>query len=294
VLPSLLLQAIQTVCATSSPGTHRIVARFIASLQYALSRSRRSAVLENLAQIAASGHPGLTSPRERARAAKSMFESLQLSWIEYFAELPGRNERRDLAPRFRGTELLYRALARGRGAVIAAPHVGSWELAGLALARLGLEVHAVSGVQIHPLLARSLRDRKARQGIVIRTPAEGFAPLVAALRQGAVVILLVDGDIHSRSLPAPFFGRAIPFPAGPAILARRARVPILHAHATRGENGRHEISFDGLDEPDPGLGFAEDLARLTTLVARSQERTIAANVTQWCIFRPLWNAADAA
>jgi lauroyl/myristoyl acyltransferase len=251
-------------------------------------------VLENLAQIAASGHPGLTSPRARASAAKSMFESLQLSWIEYFAELPERNESRDLAARFRGTELLYRALARGRGAVIAAPHVGSWELAGLALARLGLEVHAVSGVQIHPLLARSLRDRKARQGIVIRTPDEGFAPLVTALRQGAVVVLLVDGDIYSRSLPAPFFGRAIPFPAGPAILARRARVPILHAHATRGENGCHEVSFDGLDEPDPGLGFAEDLTRLTTLMARSQERTIAANVTQWCIFRPLWNAADAA
>jgi lauroyl/myristoyl acyltransferase len=291
VLPSLLLQAIQTACATSSPRTHRIVARFIASLQYALSRSRRSAVLENLAQIAASGHPGLTSPKARTRAAKSMFESLQLSWIEYFAELPERN---DLAPRFRGTELLYRALARGRGAVIAAPHVGSWELAGLALARLGLEVHAVTGVQIHPLLARSLRDRKARQGMVIRTPDEGFAPLVSALRQGAVVVLLVDGDIYSRSLPAPFFGRAIPFPAGPAILARRARVPILHAHASRGENGRHEVSFDGLDEPNLGLGFAEDLARLTTLMARSQERTIAANVTQWCIFRPLWNAADAA
>jgi KDO2-lipid IV(A) lauroyltransferase len=290
-LPSLLLQAIQTACATSSPRTHRIVARFIASLQYALSRSRRSAVLENLAQIAASGHPGLTSPKARTRAAKSMFESLQLSWIEYFAELPERN---DLAPRFRGTELLYRALARGRGAVIAAPHVGSWELAGLALARLGLEVHAVTGVQIHPLLARSLRDRKARQGMVIRTPDEGFAPLVSALRQGAVVVLLVDGDIYSRSLPAPFFGRAIPFPAGPAILARRARVPILHAHASRGENGRHEVSFDGLDEPNLGLGFAEDLARLTTLMALSQERTIAANVTQWCIFRPLWNAADAA
>jgi KDO2-lipid IV(A) lauroyltransferase len=294
VLPSLLLQAIQTACATSSPRAHRIVARFIASFQYALSRSRRSAVLENLAQIAASGHPGLASPSARARAARSMFESLQLSWIEYFAELPERDGRRDLSPRFRGVELLYRALARGRGAVIAAPHVGSWELAGLALARLGLEVHAVSGVQLHPLLARSLRDRKARQGIVIRTPDEGFAPLVTALKRGAVVVLLADGDIYSRSLPTPFFGRAIPFPAGPAILARRARVPILHAHATRGENGRHDVSFDGLDEPNLRLGFAEDIARLTTLVARSQERTIAANVTQWCIFRPLWNGADAA
>jgi KDO2-lipid IV(A) lauroyltransferase len=287
-----VLQAIQTACATSSPQTHRIAARFIASLQYTLSRSRRSAVLANLTQIAASGHPALTSAGARERTARRMFECLPLSWIEYFAGARvGRGTR---APRFRGAELLYRALAPGRGAVIAAPHLGSWERAGLALARLGLEVHAVSGVQIHPLLARAMRDRKATEGIVIRTPSEGFAPLVQALRRGAVVVLLVDGDVYSRSLPAPFFGRRIPFPAGPAILARRARAPILHAHASRGEDGSHEVIFDGLDEADPRLALSEDLARLTALVARAQERSIAENVTQWCIFRPLWSAADAA
>jgi phosphatidylinositol dimannoside acyltransferase len=287
-----VLQAIQTACATSSPRAHRVAARFIAILQYTLSRSRRSAVLANLAQIAATGHPALTSARARERTARRMFESLPLSWIEYFADARGDGGTR--SPSFRGAELLYRALARCRGAVIAAPHLGSWELAGLALARLGLEVHAVSGVQVHPLLAGALRDRKAREGLVIRTPSEGFAPLVHALRRGAVVVLLVDGDVYSRSLPTPFFGRRTPFPAGPAILARRARSPILHAHAIRGEDGSHEVVFDGLDEADPRLALREDLERLTTLVAQAQERSIAKNVTQWCIFRPLWSAADAA
>lgn len=251
-------------------------------------------MLDNLAQIAACGHPELSSPEARERAARRMFESLQLSWIEYFADRPADGNGHAGSLDFRGAELLYRALARGRGAVIAASHVGSWEVAGLALARLGLEVHAVSGVQIHPLLARAMRDRKAREGVQIRTPGDGFAPLVLALRRGAVVVLLVDGDVFSRSLPAPFFGRATPFPAGPAILARRARVPILHAHAARGQDGRHRISFDGLDEADPSLALREDLTRLTTLVAQSQERNIAAHVTQWCIFRPLWEPADAA
>ena len=248
---------------------------------------------DTLAQIAAAGHPELGSVEARARAARRMFESLALSWIEYFAERPDRPDRGD-SLRFDGAEHLYRALARGRGAVIAASHVGSWEVAGLALARLGLEVHAVSGVQLHPLLAGALQGRKARQGVAIRTPAEGFAPLVHALRRGAVVVLLVDGDIYSRSLPAPFFGRSTPFPAGPAILARRAGVPILHAHAARGDGARHRVTFDGLDEADPALPLREDLARLTRLVARSQERAIAAHVTQWCIFRPLWGRTGAA
>jgi KDO2-lipid IV(A) lauroyltransferase len=223
-----------------------------------------------------------------------MFENFQLAWIEHLAGHPWSGRGDGPALEFRGAELLYRALTGGRGAVIAASHLGGWELAGSALARLGLSVHAVTGVQLHPFVAREVREWKRREGIQVHTPREGFAPLVSALRDGGVVVLLVDGDVYSRSLPAPFFGRSVPFPAGPAILARRVGVPILHAHAARGSDGRHRVSFDGIDEPDPSLPLHEDLKRLTGLVARSQERNIAAHVAQWCIFRPLWSAADAA
>lgn len=266
----------------------------IAAIQYRFHAARRNAVLENLATIGAAGHPELADRAARERIARRMFENFQLAWIEYLAGRPWSGRRDGPALEFRGAEILYRALAGGRGAVIAASHLGGWELAGTGLARLGLSVHAVSGVQVHPFVAREVRAWKRAEGIRVHTPREGFAPLVSALREGGVVVLLVDGDVYSRSLPATFFGRRIPFPAGPAILARRAWVPILHAHAARDPGGRHRVSFDGLDEPDPSLPLREDLARLTSLVARSQERNIAAHVSQWCIFRPLWSAADAA
>ena len=127
----------------------------------------------------------------------------------------------------------------------------------------------------------------------VSTPQDGFAPLVSALRNGEIVTLLVDGNVYSRSLPAEFFGRRVAFPAGPAILARRARVAIIHGHAVRGPGGDHEFCFDGLDEPDFSLPLADDLRRLTAGVARAQERNIAAHVDQWCIFRPIWGT-DAA
>ena len=244
--------------------------------------------------MGAAGHPELADRASRERVARRMFESLQLAWIEYFAGHAGSGRRGGPTLEFRGAELLYRALARGRGAVIAASHLGGFELAGSALARLGIPVHAVTGVQLHPAVAREVREWKGREGIRVHTPQDGFAPLVAALRTGGVVVLLVDGDIYARSLPADFFGRRIPFPAGPAILARRAGVPIVHAHAARGAGGSHRVTFDGMDVPDPSLPLTEDLHRLTSLVARSQERNIAAHVSQWCIFRPLWSTADAA
>ena len=293
MLPRIFLQIIRSTSAALPPSAQRAFARGLAALQYRFSPARRAAVLENLAQIAAAGHPGLADLKARGRAARSMFESHHRGWLEYL----GRRAARTLPPgctfHISGTEYLYRALARGRGAIVAMPHLGNWEIAGIGLTQLGLQIRTVTGVQFHPALASQLRALKEREGIRVSTTQDGFAPLVSALRDGEIVALLVDGDVYSRSLPADFFGRRVPFPAGPAILARRARVPILHGHAIRGANGHHEFSFDGSDEPDFGLPLHEDLCRLTAGVARTQERNIAAHVTQWCIFRPLWGA-DAA
>lgn len=293
VLPRFVLQILRIASAVLPLGVQRAAARVLGALQYHLSPSQRTAVLSNLARIASTGHPGLADPRDRERTARGMFESHHRGWLEYLGRraahtLPGSAE-----VRFTGTEYLYRALARGRGAILALPHLGNWEMVGVALARLGFVVRAVAGVQLHPYLTRAVRALKEREGVRISTPQDGFAPLVAALRAGEIVALLVDGDVFSHSIPAPFFGRVIQFPAGPAILARRARVPILHAHAVRSADGGHRFSFDGLDEPDPTLRLHRDLARLTARVASAQERNISAHLAQWCIFRSIWSA-DAA
>jgi len=293
VLPRIILHLIQSASAALTPSAQRACARGLAALQYHLSPSRRAAVLKNLAQIAAAGHPGLADSKSRGRAARSMFESHHRGWLEYLGRSAALAMPAGSAFRVSGTELLYRAIARGRGAILAMPHLGNWEIVGVGLTRLGLRMHTVTGVQFHPLLARQVRALKERAGIRVTTLQDGFAPLVSALRGGEIVALLVDGDVYSRSLPADFFGRRVAFPAGPAILARRARVPILHGHAVRGADGEHRFTFDGLDEPDFDLPLREDLSRLTAGVARAQERNIAANVSQWCIFRPIWGT-DAA
>ncbi len=248
----------------------------------------------NLEQIARAGCLSLAGTRELDRAARSIFESYHRFLLEYFAQRSLDARALDERFRFRGMECAYRALARGRGAVICAPHVGNWELAGIALSRLGFLVHVVTGVQFHRRWTEAARAAKARERILVSTPEEGYAPLLTTLRRGGLVVLLTDGDVYVRSLEARFFGRTIPFPAGPALLARRARAPILHAHAERGSRGRHVVSFDGMELPDAALSLDEDVLRITRRVAEAQERTIAAHVDQWCIFRPVFGSTDAA
>ncbi|HTM00353.1 MAG TPA: lysophospholipid acyltransferase family protein [Candidatus Omnitrophota bacterium] len=269
----------------------------VASLEYRLRPARREAVHANLRAIARAGHPLLRRPADRERFARSVFRAYHRHLAEFLAQgrlTPGAWDARF---RFEGTEHLYRAAAAGRGAVIAGSHLGNWELAGLALARLGFRVHVVTGTQWNPLLHGAVRELKERSGIAVSTPEDGFTPLIATLRRGGLVVLLVDGDVYRRGLTAPFFGRAVSFPAGPALLARRAGAPLLHAHAAR-DRGGHRIVFDGADLPDRALPLGRDLERLTARVAAAQERNIAAQVGEWCIFRPFFGderaPADAA
>jgi lauroyl/myristoyl acyltransferase len=292
VLARFLFQAALGLAPRVPPSAARLLADIIASLEYRLSPTKRAAVLANLAAIAAAGHPLLARPEDREREARRVFRSYHRSVMEFLAQ------RRlaaawDHAFRFEGTETLYRAAASGRGAVVATSHLGNWELAGLALARLGFRVHVVTGTQWNPLLHGAVRALKEGSGIAVSTPEDGFLPLLETLRRGGLVVLLVDGDVYTRGVPASFFGRAVPFPAGPALLARRAGVPLLHAHAARGPEG-HRVVFDGADAPDRALPLDADLARLTSRVAAAQERNIAAHVGEWCIFRPFFGPAPGA
>ena len=261
--------------------------RLTSSLEYSLASSRRRAVQSNLDRI-------LGPTADRDRTARAIFESYHRFVLEYLGQRGLDARALDTKFRFHGMETLYAALARGRGAVVSAPHVGTWELGGLAIARLGFRVHVVTGVQFHARLTGLARHLKEKERIQVSTPRDGFRPLLRTLRGSGLVVLLTDGDVFVRSLEAEFFGGPVPFPVGPALLARRSGAALVFAHAARRTEGGHRVFFDGYELPRPELPLREDLLRLTRLVAAAQERVIAAHLDQWCVFRPLFAERDAA
>jgi len=288
VIQGLLIQAALALAPSLPRSAAESLARATARLAFAFPSKRRSAVESNLEWIAESGRLTAESAGALDRTARSIFENYHRFVLEYLAQGSLDSRALDTRFRFRGMEILYRALGRGHGAVVVAPHVGNWELAGIALARLGFRVHVVTGVQFHARFARSARLLKERERILVSTPAEGFRPLLRTLGRSGVVVLLTDGDVFVRSLETEFFGRRVRFPVGPALLARRSGAAILHAHAERSRAGGHVVVFDGAELPRRELPLKQDLRRLTRRVAEIQERTIAAHLEEWCIFRPVF------
>jgi KDO2-lipid IV(A) lauroyltransferase len=294
VIRDLLIEAALAIAPALPRRAAEPLARATASLEFAFRSKRRRAVESNLDWIAESGRLAPDRSRALGRTARSIFENYHRFVLEYLAQRSLDARVLDDRFRFHGMEILYGALARGRGAVVSAPHVGNWELAGIALARLGFRVHVVTGVQFHPRLTGVARVLKERERILVSTPREGFQPLLRTLRGSGIVVLLTDGDVFVRSVETEFFGRRVAFPVGPALLARRSGAALLHAHAERSSAGGHRVVFDGATLPEPGLALEEDLRRITKGVAEAQERTIAAHLDQWCIFRPLFPSRDAA
>src|SRR4249919_1179246 len=127
-----------------------------------------------------------------------------------------------------GRELLDAALAQGRGAIIAAPHYGNWELL----------VEYVASVAPMSLVYRAPEKRfgdvflrRARAGEqVTLVPAESTAmrPLFRALKAGELAGITADQQPKmGAGIFAPFFGRqALTLTLIPK-LAERSGAPVL-------------------------------------------------------------------
>ena len=240
---------------------------------------RRHAALANLAVILPRA-----SRRDRARLARRMMRSYNRMMYEFF-RLPHLSRRQLLdSVEVVGKEHLDRGIARGRGVILAATHIGNWELAGVMVAQWGYALHAVAGVQLSRWLSGAVRDTKTELSITTIAPEDGFRKIMRALDHNDPVALMVDGNLYAHGATVEWFGRETSFPAGPGVLAQRTGALVLCGYCERRGPGRFRIVLEPALDP---AAFATT-AELHQSIAATAERHIREHLDQWCIFRPLW------
>lgn len=265
------------------PWLERPVVRVAAEGFYWLAKEKRNAALQNhhvVSSFAGSDVPNRLSPRQTVRRA---FRVQVANYLEMFRS-PGFCER-SLLKRISmdGLELLDEAMRAGRGAVLLGPHMGDWEMSGLALAERGYDLTVVTGVQMNRTLTGGLRSFKEDRGIDVVTPQDSYRELFRKLSRGGVVALLLDGDVFDKGIPVRFFGHHALFPTGPVRLARRAGAPLLLAYSVRNPDGT--VQFRIFDRLEPPSGCAESVM---PRVVRRIEPVIASHLDQWCATKRIW------
>jgi KDO2-lipid IV(A) lauroyltransferase len=175
----------------------------------------------------------------------------------------------------RGGELLDAAVARGKGVVIAAPHLGCWELLNYWLcSRMPMAIlyRPPRLAAIEPLLRRV---RGALAPEQVRAEGAGVRTLYKRLAAGGTIGILPDQKPRAgEGEAAPFYGRdALTMVLLPR-LAARTGATVLFAFAERlprGEGFRIHLlpAPEGLDDADPHRACAALNRGVETCVERA-------------------------
>lgn len=190
-----------------------------------------------------------------------------------------------------GVQHLEAALAAGRGALVALPHTGNWDVAGVWL------VGHLAGTGREPTfttVAERLRPESLYRRFVAYRESLGFEilPLTGGqppadeiaerLAVNRVVCLLADRDITASGVGVTFFGEPARMPAGPARLAASTGAALLPVGCW--------FTPDGwglrLHPPLPPGGPAATTQALADHFAAD----IAAHPADWHMLQPLWSA----
>lgn len=217
---------------------------------------------------------------------------LELLWLAGRAK-EAIDARFEMAPR--AADALREAAALGRGVVVATAHTGNWDLSACASARWiaanlgGAKLTVVTKRLSWKALDRYWQRLRAERGVIL-VDAEGAASAVrAALRAGGVVALLVDQapERWSGVASLPFFGRPAKHDLAPAILAARAKAPVVVLFGHRREDGSHVLDLADTIAPEELRGAGAPMSA-TARISGAVERFVRAHPAQWLWLHRRW------
>ncbi|WP_068163480.1 phosphatidylinositol mannoside acyltransferase [Rhodococcus phenolicus] len=184
-----------------------------------------------------------------------------------------------------GREHIEQALAAGRGVILALPHSGNWDMAGVWCARTYGKFSTVAERLRPESLYERFVDYREQLGFEVFPLSGGESPpfveLSTRLRDNRIVALLGERDLARKGVPVTFFGEPTRMPAGPAKLAVETGAALLPVHCWFTDDG---WGFRVHPEVDATGG----LAPATQALADRFAADIAEHPADWHMLQPLW------
>jgi KDO2-lipid IV(A) lauroyltransferase len=240
------------------------------------------------------------SEAERAAIARASLD--HLAWLAAeVVTVPRWRGRVDgyvgLAP---GTEeVCRRAMARGKGLVFVAGHVGNWELMAQRVPRLGpWPAATIAKATIHPRVNVLIEESRRAGGVetLWREDPSTARAMIRAFRRNQILGILIDQDTSVQSVFVPFFGRLASTPRAAADLAIRFGAPVVvgtsRRRGPRPGDGHEVTAVEIPYDPAPADPEAEAV-RLTGACSAALEEAIRRNPAEWVWMHERWKTRPA-
>lgn len=223
------------------------------------------------------------------RAVAATWRSYARYWTEAFRIASMTRAELEAAMSWEGVGHVEDALAAGRGAILAMPHLGGWDFGGAWFAATGYPSTVVVERLDPPELFEFFREMRRGFGVdVVPLDQHAGAAILKALRRGGIIGLVCDRDISGQGIPVDFFGARTTMPAGPATLALRTGAALLPTAVYFDANGQHRGVVRPPIVTERTGSLREAVTVATQHLSSELEHLIRVAPEQWHVFQPNW------
>ena len=181
-----------------------------------------------------------------------------------------------------GLDVLKKAKAEDKGALIISAHFGQWEAIRHVLMAQGLETGAIYRENSNPYYeGLFLRNIKFGGEPIVKRSSSGNRVMLKHLRSGGFFALLTDQKTHNDAT-LPFLGHDAWTTTTPAQLGLKMGLPVVPAFATRRPDGvTIDVEFEDPIAPS-------SVEEMTIAINNRIEARIRANPGQWYWMHRRW------
>ncbi len=222
----------------------RMIYGFSSFVVFAGSRlrwKRKRIALDNIKIV----FPAKTD-KERKSIFRESLRNMMKNYFEIAFVINGRYAAKEITQMAgaSGLEYLDELKARRQGALLYSGHFGNF---GLLIAWLAIKGYPLAAIYKE---AANFPDdffekvwRKLNvTPLKYKSDAALTVSIIRALKEGKFVFIQNDQS-HPHGIYINFFNKSVPSPAGPALLAKRAGVPLIPAYICRDRNNHHNITI---------------------------------------------------
>ena len=256
----------------------------IGVLWFDIFRIRRRVVTDNLQKA----FPEMEYAK-RVSLGRTSLRNLGRDIIEY-TYLPFFNKQIcDELFEIHDAHYLDQALEQNKGVCLLTMHMGNGDLASAALSAVGYKIHLVSKEFKSKWLNEMWFSMRARAGTKFIPPRNSSYAILKALKKKEIVIFVMDQFTGPPiGIRSTFFGIETGTGYGLAMMAERAKSPVIPVYTVRKNDGKHLIQFM------PEIEFKEEESQEKTMLEMTQrynafiEGIVRKHPEQWMWVHKRW------
>jgi KDO2-lipid IV(A) lauroyltransferase len=258
-----------------------------AAFFYAFVPSARSIVRKNLARMLVGA-----GRVQVERATYQVFVHYSQSIVDLYSFHIGREP--PIAVTVAGRERVQRILDGGRGVITVTGHLGAWQITPYLIQRSGAlpSMTITMAEEPNPELGRFEERFRSRFQIVYTTRSPyALIELATRLRRTEIVGMQLDRHLGGPHVKVPFCGMSLPFPLGPAMLARTSGCPLVPVFSLFTDPDRRRVTVfyeEPIEVPQTRYRNA-DLYAATVRLVSVYESYVRRYPHQWFNFYDFWS-----